>query len=33
MRLIHYLSLDPLDEEDIQRIAKIKEEYNEEKSF
>lgn len=33
MRLIHYLSLDPLDEEDIQRIAKIKEEYNGEKSF
>ncbi len=27
------MSLDPLDEEDIQRIAKIKEEYNEEKSF
>lgn len=33
MRLIHYQSLEPLGEEDMQRIAKIKEEYNKKKSF
>jgi hypothetical protein len=33
MRLIHYCSLEPLDQEDLQRIAKIKEDYNGERSF